>query len=257
MFKQTNKDFDDIIKAIPDNFKVVDIGASSAPTRRADYIIDIVPYEGINLKQLKGPGEVRFSKERYVQHDICSRKPFPFPDKFFDYAICSHTLEDIRDPIGVLDEIVRVSKAGYVEIPSRMYETSYGIEGKHLAGNVHHRWIIDIFENRLRFTFKFSWVHLPFVARKKMPQGKDRVLQIEWSDSLDYYENFLNSGPEIIKYYTGKEGEKEVESFYRKLFGKNYLISKIEYFYKKSPGFKKLADTLKLKKTYKQIFKKA
>ena len=207
----------------------------------------------MNINQQKGPGRVRFNKERYSQHDICSRKPFPFPDKFFDYAICSHTLEDIRDPIGVLDEIIRVSKAGYIEIPSRMYETSYGIEGKKLAGNVHHRWIIDISENRLRFTFKFSWIHLPFVARKTPPIGKDKVLQIEWQDNVDYYENFLNSGPEIIEYYTGLTGEKVVNNFYRKLFGKNYIVSKLENFYKSSESFKKFANKIGLKKAYKTL----
>jgi hypothetical protein len=32
-------------------------------------------------------------------------------------VICSHTLEDIRDPLWVCSEMIRIGKAGYIELP--------------------------------------------------------------------------------------------------------------------------------------------
>ena len=47
---------------------------------------------------------------------------WPFPDKTFDFVVCSHLLEDVRDPITVCRELCRVGKAGYIETPSRIRE---------------------------------------------------------------------------------------------------------------------------------------
>ena len=41
----------------------------------------------------------------------------PFADRAFDYSVCSHVLEHVVDPGAVIDELVRVSKAGYIEVP--------------------------------------------------------------------------------------------------------------------------------------------
>lgn len=248
MFKTTNKSFEEIIGSIPSHFKILDVGAASAPTKRANHLIDIVPYEKIHHHAAKGPGEIKFSKQTYHQFDVCQRKKWPFNDKEFDYCICSQLLEDVRDPLWVLSEIIRISKAGYIEVPSRKYETSYGIEGRQLAGAVHHRWIIDTYENKLRFTFKYSWVHLPYVANKKPPKGNDRNLKIEWQDSINYFENVINDGPDIINYFLNKKDAKTISEFNRKLFNENIIINKIKYLYHNNDIFKKALGLLKLKK---------
>ena len=69
---------------------------------------------------------------------------WPFEDQFFDFAICSHTLEDVRDPLHVCAELQRVAKAGYIEVPSRVKETCLGHERWNQAGLSHHRWLIEI-----------------------------------------------------------------------------------------------------------------
>ncbi len=58
--------------------------------------------------------------------DICDHEPYPFGDQEFDFVICSQTLEDVRDPIWVCSEINRIGKAGYIEVPSRLEEQSWG-----------------------------------------------------------------------------------------------------------------------------------
>ena len=72
-----------------------------------------MPYETRGLYGRDGPdGPERFSADTWVQRDICDREPYPFEDEQFDFVVCSHTLEDVRDPIWVCDEMVRVAKRG-------------------------------------------------------------------------------------------------------------------------------------------------
>ena len=100
-----------------------------------------------------------FSEDTWLQRDICSREAFPFRDKSIDFAICSHTLEDIRDPLWVCSELIRVAKRGYIEVPSREWETCRGSERPNEVGLSHHRWLIDVSGKRLRFLMKFHLIH--------------------------------------------------------------------------------------------------
>ena len=46
----------------------------------------------------------------------------PFPDKSFDFIIAFHVLEHMSDPKSFLSELQRVGKAGYIEVPSGLFE---------------------------------------------------------------------------------------------------------------------------------------
>ncbi len=232
MLKKTETPLLDILKTIPDSFKVLDVGAAYAPTKRADVVIDIVPYDNVHWNQAKGNSKERFSKDTYVQHDICSRELWPFYDKQFDYSICSHVLEDIRDPLWVCSEIIRVSKSGYIEIPSRIYEQTFGIETKKLTGAAHHRWIIDLVDGKIRFTFKYFYVYYRVLNKmRKASKKDDLVLRIEWRDSFDYFENWLNSGKEIFEYFLERPiTQKEMWRIYRKTQRGNVIVRWLKYF---------------------------
>ncbi len=199
----------DAVKDLPKGFKILDVGGAAAPCARADYIMDYVPFEKMSKNQVWGGDQIKCTKDTYIVHDICDRQPFPFPDKFFDFVVCSHVLEDIRDPIWVCSEISRVGKAGYIETPSRLYETSYGIEAKDSAGAVHHRWILDLDGSKLRFTMKYSWVHLPWLAGHTPPQGEDRFLKVLWDGDFEFFENYQHGGIDVLDYLTGKKNSKE------------------------------------------------
>jgi len=67
---------------------------------------------------LTRPAE-RFTRETWVERDICDRAPFPFSDGQFDFVVCCHTLEDWRDPAWVCSEINRIGKAGRRGPPRR------------------------------------------------------------------------------------------------------------------------------------------
>jgi hypothetical protein len=85
--------------------------------------------------------------------DMCDREPWPGPDDFFDFSICVTTLEDIRDPIWVCSELSRVSKVGYVEVPTIIAELIYS-RASACVGMPHHRWLCEIEAGGLSFLHK-------------------------------------------------------------------------------------------------------
>ena len=105
--------------ALPDDARVVDVGGWAAPLNRADWVLDAMPYAtrgGIEPAGV-GPGPPRFGEETWIERDLCDRAPYPFEDDFFDFALCTFTLEDLRDPVWVCEEMSRISRAGYIEVP--------------------------------------------------------------------------------------------------------------------------------------------
>jgi len=145
--------------ALYPNWQVLDVGAHEQPTLRADWVMDIRPYETSGNQGVIAAGnsvkdEIRFSKDTWVIHDICDI-PWPFKDKQFDFVICSNVLEDIRDPIAVCRELSRVGRAGYIEVPRSAHELSQGVDAHHAGyGYHHHRWIVKWAEPVLNFLQK-------------------------------------------------------------------------------------------------------
>src|SRR3989338_4733877 len=102
-------------KLLPTKIKstdqVLDVGGWHAPLNRANFVIDILPYETRNkngaISKDIWPDEF-FSKKTFLKLDLCEKKAWQFPNKYFDFVFCVHTLEDLRDPIWVCQEILRV-----------------------------------------------------------------------------------------------------------------------------------------------------
>ncbi|HEY0283805.1 MAG TPA: methyltransferase domain-containing protein [Vicinamibacterales bacterium] len=144
---------------------VLDVGGWACPFNRAQWILDAEPFETRGYYRTFGGAAFQggerewFSKETWVQRDFCAREPWPFADKQFDFVVCSHTLEDIRDPLWVCSELMRVAKAGYIEVPSRIFESTLGVERPNIAGLSHHRWLIDIAGDEIRFLQKYHLIH--------------------------------------------------------------------------------------------------
>jgi hypothetical protein len=64
----------------------------------------------------------------------------------FDFSICSHTLEDISCPQNAIDLLEKISKAGYIAMPSKHREMARFEQGPHTSyrGHIHHKWIFDV-----------------------------------------------------------------------------------------------------------------
>lgn len=140
---------------------VLDVGGAREPFRFATHVMDVVSRD--QAAGLWGQTVPRHAPppENWIVYDICSPEPFPFPDKFFDFVVCGHTLEDVRDPVRVCRELSRVAKAGYIETPSPLLELTRGMDpaGRHWVGYYHHRWLVDVVDGELVFLFKPHFLH--------------------------------------------------------------------------------------------------
>src|SRR5712692_10420687 len=115
----------EFLLTLPQSAVVCEIGGGSSRKSRADWVIDIWTYDQATLQ----PGD-RVSADRWIVHNVCTPGPWPVPDNAFDFTICSHLLEDIHDPFHVLSELMRVSPRGYVETPSRAWESARNPYGR-------------------------------------------------------------------------------------------------------------------------------
>jgi hypothetical protein len=173
--------------------RVLDVGGWAAPLERADWVIDLLPHETRGLYGHSDPARERFSADTWIQRDICDREPWPFADDSFDFVVCAHTLEDLRDPVFVCAEIARVGKAGYVECPSWRAELGYGINGP-WTGYSHHRWLVRCDQQRaeVEFFFKFHLVHAdPYHLPPHRGPEAERMTWLWWEGSFAAHERIV------------------------------------------------------------------
>ena len=188
-----------LLRTIPADAKVVDVGGGAAPFPRADYVIDAMPFQKFgahrdgNIPQELGI-EPRYSEERWIQTDLCDRRPWPIPDKSFDFAICSDVLQDVRDPMWVCSELRRIAKAGYIESPSRVVEQSKGVENPRHAGYYHHRWLIASGNQRLEFRHKPFVLHstkdaiVTHLSPGRRIAPEHAIVTLDWFDDFESVE---------------------------------------------------------------------
>jgi Methyltransferase domain len=183
-----------ILDTLPDDAVVLDVGGAMKPFNRANWIMDALPYEQRGELGSIGGTTEHFDERTWVRRDFCDREPWPFDDKQVDFVICSHTLEDVRDPVWMCSEFNRIAKAGYVEVPSRLEEQTYGFQGP-WTGWSHHRWLIDVDANRITFVHKSAVVeredsHFPPEFRNQLT-AEERVSTLWWEGSFEFGERLF------------------------------------------------------------------
>ena len=167
-----------IMAALPDDARVLDVGGAAAAFTRADAVIDAVPYARRSVVGTYGPGAERFSARTWVQRDLCERTPWPFADGSFDLAVCVDVLQEVRDPVWVCAEMARVSRGGYVELPTP--EASLSVDE---AGGTHpdartHRWLCELTSGTLTFTAKPHGLEGDWSLRV-LPRQRERLAAAE------------------------------------------------------------------------------
>jgi PAS domain-containing protein len=192
-----------LLRELAPDAVVLDVGAWASPFNRAQWVLDAEPFDTRGYYRTfggvasQGGDREWFSKDTWVQRDICDREPWPFTNKQFDFVVCSHTLEDIRDPLWVCSELIRVGKAGYIEVPSRAFESTLGVERPGIAGLSHHRWLIDIVDEEIRFLQKYHLIHshwrfnLPTTYLQSRPP-ESAVQWLWWNGNFRYSETTIH-----------------------------------------------------------------
>jgi len=200
---------DRMLAELPEDAVVLDVGGAMKPFTRADWIMDALPYEKRGELGRVGPDEERFNADTWVRRDFCDREPWPFRDNEIDFAICSHTLEDVRDPIWMCSELNRIAKAGYIEVPSRLEEQSYGFQGP-WTGWSHHRWLVDVDQDGagIDFVYKPHLVNgreqdrFPAEFRNRL-STEERVQTFWWEGSFEFRERLFWDPMEFDAYVGG------------------------------------------------------
>jgi hypothetical protein len=187
---------------------VLDIGGWAQPFRRANFVMDAMPFETrgfyakIGLPDHMGNSEEQFSEKSWIQRDICAREPYPFADKSIDFVICSHVLEDIRDPLWVCSEMIRIGKRGYIEVPSRIMESIVDNRLK-IVGASHHRWLVSIEQSKIIFEMKYHLIHKKGLHLPAYTMGTLKPEQqfqwLFWEDSFEFEEAEIPLGEEEVE----------------------------------------------------------
>jgi hypothetical protein len=188
---------------------VLDIGGWARPFNRADWVMDAEPYDTRGWYGLPAQGgeRERFTADHWIRRDICDREPFPFADKSVDFVICSHVLEDVRDPLWVCREMMRIGRRGYVEVPSRVAESCRGVEPGQVGWS-HHRWLIDMGDSGLVFLMKYHTIHrhwrlsFPPSLLRRLGEAQ-RVQWLFWEDRFACEERTIHGVESIIEELAG------------------------------------------------------
>lgn len=180
-----------IAEVVPDDALVLDVGGWAAPFNRADWVLDLMPHATRVAVDAQGGAWERFGAKTWVQRDACSRRPWPWPDDHFDFAVCAGTLEELRDPVWACAELSRVARAGYVEVSTTESELV-----AELGWLEAHRWLCDVAGGELVFTHKApalrddATLRVPARWREKMAP-EDHVQGFFWDGELRARERFL------------------------------------------------------------------
>ena len=163
-------------------------------------MLDLLPHETRGLYGYDRATAVeRFTADTWVQRDICDREPWPFADGQFDFAVCSHTLEDVRDPVFVCKELQRTARAGYIEVPSRIEEHMTGLSGD-WPGWAHHRWICEVDPFAPAITFVHKSHGLPAIPYRQLPIER-RVQWLRWEGAFAYEERIFMDVAELHAWF--------------------------------------------------------
>jgi SAM-dependent methyltransferase len=98
-------------KLLEDNpdWNVLDTGCGSDGFLRANVYADITDQSDA------------YKDKRFVQTPADDT---PFEDKEFDFVIATHVAEHVPDPVKFLAELVRISKRGYIEVPTPFFDNA-------------------------------------------------------------------------------------------------------------------------------------
>ncbi len=215
---------DRFLAELPEEALVLDVGGWAAPLNRADWVIDLQPHATRGDMGSFGPEPERFTADTWVVRDICDREPWPFEDDQFDFSVCVTTLEDVRDPIWVCSELSRVSRAGYVEIPTVLAELIYNVQGNgQFLGHEHHRWFVEIKDGELEFLHKSHDIHHDWTLRVT-PRMR---AQMRVEDELQglFWEGEVRASERVVIYEYPLD---EFRSLIREAFPRNPLELRIK-----------------------------
>jgi hypothetical protein len=189
----------DVKKIISDNdYKTIDIGASlqfwSYP--ECKFVADIVKIEQEGVKFFDFNIQDKNTWAELLNYVEEHGK--------FDYSICSHTLEDVITPTDLLELLPKISKKGYIAIPSKYNEFMFLWDNKY-RGNAHHKQIIDVKDDMICIYPKYPFIEVFEETDKVLENNLGNELVVFWEDEIPYkffaQDNIFHSDGDLIKQF--------------------------------------------------------
>jgi len=87
------------------DWNILDIGCGYRANKYASVIADVLDLSDF------------YKEKRFIK---INEKKLPFKDKEFDFVVASHVIEHVEDFEFFLKELERISKKGYIELPTRL-----------------------------------------------------------------------------------------------------------------------------------------
>jgi len=103
----------------------------------------------------------------------------------FDFAICSHVVEHLGNPLITLEALPVIAKEGYMATPSKYTELKRGGHFEQCRGMLPHRWICTVRDGVLWLFPKLNFIEaLEFEWAD--PEGKPGELGFRWKDDIPF-----------------------------------------------------------------------
>ena len=179
MIKRTSKKYIDNLLQNNTTWNILDIGCGYNANKFAKVICDVQDLSN------------HYQDKKFIR---LTEKKLPFKDKEFDFVVASHVMEHVEDIDFFIKELERISKKGYIELPT-MLEDNLVFENKK-----DHLWHMDFddVENKLLITKKVQYFEpvLTVSTIKKLNEvfRTSLVLELIWEDSISYIVNQSTEG---------------------------------------------------------------
>lgn len=173
-------------KSLDSNYTIIDIGGAKEkhfPQKFSfiDYVLDLNSADTKETELVSIRGDINEESSFIKIEEYVKNKGK------FNFSICTHTLEDIRNPQLVIKKLPQISKAGLLSFPSKYLELSRFEKPELFRGFHHHRWIFVIKKNKIIAIPKINMVeHKILNSVEKKYQDSIGELYIEWEGEIDF-----------------------------------------------------------------------
>ena len=183
MIKRTSKNYIQTVLSEKKNWQVLDIGCGYTANEFATTICD-----------------VQDLSKFYVDKNFVrlTDKQLPFKDDQFDFVIASHVMEHVKDLKFFISELERVSKKGYIELPTKL-EDNLVFENKK-----DHLWHMDFDDVNLKLLIskKIQLIE-PILTVSTIQKLRNNfknsfVFELYWENKIDY--DFIENDNNLKKF---------------------------------------------------------
>ena len=180
MIERTSKEH--VLKILEknhNNWNILDIGCNRDAVKFAQTVADAVDFSN-------------FYKD--IKFILINSKDLPFKDNEFDFVYASHVIEHVDDVSYFIKEIQRISKLGYIELPSMLEDNMI------LSDNStkDHKWFFQFDDvNKILQVEKKKQLIEPFLTHGLLFSSfrknfrSSLVLELLWEKEINYeFKNF-------------------------------------------------------------------